>query len=381
MWKQEAVYREMINSKYFKPTLFICPSLNFGEELAKSVQLKEYSFFKKNNYNVEMAKWPEDKTGTDIKNLDPDVIFFTKDYNESISNLYRPILTKYLTCYIPYYHNVESFNKNKLKSTRVFFESLWRIFLAHPISKKLLLSNTNQKEESLVVTGYPAMEELLFKLNNKSYHDVWKQPSFECNRVRIIWAPHFSIGENTWYSDSTFLKYADFFKELSIKYKNQITWAFKPHPNLKAKLYAHEDWGIKKTNAYYKFWEKTENTQLEEAGYIDLFCSSDAMIHDSSSFLIEYLYVQKPVMYLINKHNRHKDDIFFGSKAVNSCKLGFSENDIEKFLQELITNKKISITENHKKLLEEDLLFFFKDELPSKKIMNHLLAQFKIKEF
>lgn len=41
-------------------------------------------------------------------------------------------------------------------------------------------------------------------------------------------------------------------------------------------------------------------TQLDEGEYESLFYYSDAIIHDSSSFLAEYVFTNKPALYLMN---------------------------------------------------------------------------------
>ena len=85
--------------------------------------------------------------------------------------------------------------------------------------------------------------------------------------------------------------------DIAEQYKDSLQIAFKPHPRLKTELYRHPDWGKEKTDQYYQRWDSMENTQLETGDFIELFKTSDAMIHDSGSFTIEYLFVNKPVAF------------------------------------------------------------------------------------
>jgi CDP-glycerol glycerophosphotransferase (TagB/SpsB family) len=82
--------------------------------------------------------------------------------------------------------------------------------------------------------------------------------------------------------------------EMAKKYQDSVQFVFKPHPVLRSKLVVL--WGEEKTNAYYNTWDSLPNSTIHEDEYIDLFLTSDAMIHDSGSFTVEYLYVNKPVM-------------------------------------------------------------------------------------
>ena len=86
--------------------------------------------------------------------------------------------------------------------------------------------------------------------------------------------------------------------ELARKHRDDLQIAFKPHPRLLSELYRHPDWGKEKADEYYRQWSEGYNTQLETGGCIDLFMTSDAMVHDSGSFAVEYHYTLKPVMYV-----------------------------------------------------------------------------------
>jgi CDP-glycerol glycerophosphotransferase (TagB/SpsB family) len=120
--------------------------------------------------------------------------------------------------------------------------------------------------------------------------------------------------------------------EIAEKYKNKIQIAFKPHPLLKSKLSKPEVWGKQITDDFYTKWNEMENGQLNEADYIDLFMTSDAMIHDSATFITEYLVTLKPVMYLI-----HDDDIInrfneIGKIAFAKHYHGRNKEQIESFI-------------------------------------------------
>ena len=176
--------------------------------------------------------------------------------------------------------------------------------------------------------------------------EVYLQPTLKLSspwidqtikKKKIIWAPHYSINRNTAFHYSTFLVYYDYMLELAEKYKDYIQIAFKPHPYLLTKLY--EIWGKDKTDRYYSSWENGVNTQLVLGDYVSLFMHSDALIHDCSSFTIEYHYTKNPVLYLI-KDDHHADGLNeFGKKAFKMHYLGRNEEDIESFVINIIQGK------------------------------------------
>ena len=121
-------------------------------------------------------------------------------------------------------------------------------------------------------------------------------------------------------------------KKLAEKYKDCVQWVFKPHPSLKQKLYYL--WGEERTNAYWAFWADSDNCQLEEGKYTALFKYSDAMMHDCASFTVEYLYMQKPCMYLVNGKAHPLNDL--GSACYDLYYKGHNLDEIELFVNNVI---------------------------------------------
>lgn len=122
--------------------------------------------------------------------------------------------------------------------------------------------------------------------------------------------------------------------ELAEKYRDEIQIAFKPHPLLRVKL--ERLWGKTKTDIYFSKWQNMPNTELHEGKYEDLFLSSDAMIHDSGSFVFEYLFVNKPVMRTI--YDVPLEAMFndLALSCLDQYYKGYSEHDIELFIQNVI---------------------------------------------
>jgi len=126
---------------------------------------------------------------------------------------------------------------------------------------------------------------------------------------------------------------------------------------LKDKLYKQFDWGKERTDTYYSLWENGENTNVINSAYVELFKSSDAMIHDCSSFIIEYLYIQKPVLYLM------KDDrcvlestARVGRKSLDCHYQAFNADEIENFLVNVVLNEDDPLKSRREHLYKECLL-------------------------
>ena len=80
------------------------------------------------------------------------------------------------------------------------------------------------------------------------------------------------------------------------------------------------------------------NCQLEESSYVDLFLTSDAMIHDCGSFTTEYLFTKKPVMYLIKNNDFISKFSTFGLMSFNNHYHGRTEDDVRNFIESVVIN-------------------------------------------
>ena len=80
----------------------------------------------------------------------------------------------------------------------------------------------------------------------------------------------------------------------------EISWVVKPHPNL---LFSAVTSGLfpspEAFEEYLQAWDDLPNAQIYTGAYYqDLFATSDGMILDSGSFIAEYQYVNKPMIFL-----------------------------------------------------------------------------------
>lgn len=362
-WKGEFVIRKMLNDPYFDVSLIIIPSSYLEKEAMFSKYYNMLSFLKEKGFPV-IENWLEkENRWLTLKEIAPDIIISFEPHNQTISDYYENAYENYLSCYMPYHH--EDDNKN-FQYNQKFHNAQWKIFSAHTASLDVYKQKSVRKGQNVEVVGYSMAESFFKKQKTGNYTNPWKNND---TRLKIIWAPHHSIGD-LFYSQSTFLLFSEFFKELAIEYKDKIFWAFKPHPGLIRTLYKHPDWGKEKADKYYSFWDNTEFSQLvEESNYEDLFLTSDAMIHDSGSFLIEYLYMLKPVMYLRRKNDFEKFRNDLSKEAIKACCSGFTEDDIRLFIEELL-NGEMQLKKEHKLLYENKILPYFQEEYPSDRIVS-----------
>ena len=114
---------------------------------------------------------------------------------------------------------------------------------------------------------------------------------------KIIYAPHWSI--NAGIKFSTFQWNYQFMYEFA-KAHPETSWVIKPHPALSFQAVAEKLFpSIEAFKEYMQKWDDLPNAQVYTGAYYqDIFATSDGMIQDCSSFIAEYQYVNKPMIYL-----------------------------------------------------------------------------------
>jgi hypothetical protein len=351
VFKYHDLYRLMDKSECFKPIIFVCPYSRADENGMKRDLQRTFDTFKKMGFNVFLTlsngKWYDIK-----KEYNPDFVFFTNPWEDITLEQYsiRNFLDT-LTCYVPYGFKISHlyeahFNKEMHCLT-------WKFFLETKIHQELSKKYSRNKALNTVVLGYPGGD--IF-INNKANKNQWI--SNDESIKRIIWAPHHTLpgmGANLDYS--TFLIYSEFMVELTKKFLGKIEFAFKPHPMLRHKLSREEYWGEKKTNDYFDFWKNSGFTILEEGDYKNLFLSSDALIHDSGSFVAEYLYVNKPVLFLFSDYGVFNRFNEIGKMALECAYKSNNESGVIRFIEDKVLN-------GHDDLKEKRIHFFNSYLLP-----------------
>lgn len=319
MWRYQRLYEEMQKYPRFKPYIVISPLNAYSKEQKRECVKDLRHFFESRgihyiDYDTNRMK------GYDVKNLlKPDLLFYPQPYYTVMCKEHR--YYQFNDSLLAYYPYGVSLRRERFCYDEDFHNRAWRRYYENEFTREDARLMSTVGDVNVVIVGHPTADEFL--VHRK---DVWKVQ--EKRKKRLVWAPHFTINGDGWSQNTCFLWMADFMLDLAQKYRDQIQLAFKPHPRLLSELYKNVDWGREKADAYYKKWKEMPNTQIECGEYMDLFMSSDAMIHDSGSFAAEYMYTGNPVMY-VSKDMSHLYDVANGlGKIVYDAH--YIADDIEK---------------------------------------------------
>ena len=369
-WKVDQVVEEMNASEYFETTIFVAHLRNRFSSAVSDHEYKKLSLhFKKKKFNfLDTYNLADYEVRQAVLRFDPHLVFITNPHSLISPALHEELLNDRLTCYVPYHHEVVAYGDNSEQYNQFSHNAFWKVFSPHYTSKEYYQQKRMKGGKGVVVTGLPACEPLLEPSRQFSY--PWKNHSGE--KLRVIWAPHWLIRSDL--KLATIYELGEEIRELAWRYQDRVEWVMRPHPFLRPTMANHPDWGKNKTDDFFQFWSESGFTQIEEGEYTDLFHTSDAMIHDSGSFLAEYLCVDKPVMYLkteLTSDNYLND---FGISALNACTIGRKVEDVEQFINDLIDGKDPGI-QKRKRFIEERLKALYETP-PSKKICHNLLREF-----
>lgn len=297
-WVFGDLYHLLKDSEYFEPIVVVKPFMSRGKEYMIECMQNTYADLEEMGFSpVKGYDWDND-TFLDVKKiLKPDMVFFTKFWK-------------------PHFHRYFYFNSFRTKITMLAEYAF--IIHGHYDAQNFEMHNFvdvnlySSKEQAEVIKPfmdnhgenvYACGSLKLRPIFDPTYvpKQVWKKQ--EKVKKKIIWAPHHEdrTGEKMYQYDAFYDLY-DVMLELAEKYREEVQFAFKPHPLLKVKLIRY--WGEDAQKEYYERWENLENTQLEEGEFIDLFITSDAMILDCISFVAEYSATGKPAMFTLGSHSR-----------------------------------------------------------------------------
>lgn len=329
MWKSESLFRKLLQDPQFEPYImsFFYPfqlldtKKRINDEISKYCEGKGFPMIV--GYDFEKD------TCIDFQSIHPDIVFYAQPYNGGYKKMrMESIWNEALFAYIPYCLNLEA---DTIYYSTLYQNICWKSYCATEFNKKFESKCLINGGRNLIVSGHSLFDEME---NRKEISCDWKQT--DSKYKKIIWAPHHSImpGELGY---SNFLEIADKMIDIAKKYEDSVVFAFKPHPMLRNKLYLLPEWGKTRTDNYYDMWMHMPNTMYADGPYVDLFLSSDAMVHDSASFTCEYLYTCKPVMYISKDDDKHRSQLNdLGTMCYNLHYHGATIEEIELFIDNVI---------------------------------------------
>lgn len=334
IWKYESLYYEFEEKDLYESIVIICPFSSKGPDFLKRELKKSIDYCKSNNLNFFLAYDEKSNKAIDINRaVDFDIVFLANPNQLTPIGFEVSNFKDKLTCYVPYSFRIDTLYKYNYDNEMV--NLTWLNFYETPIHKKLAQQYARNRGGNVIVTGFPYLN----SFTRNPIKDVWKPQNKQ--KKRIIWGPHWTIKgfQETGLDWSCFLTFADAFLQIAKEFEDVAQFALKPHPFLRKTLEKAELWGEERTNKYFEDWNSIENCQVIDGGYVDLFIDSDALVHDSGSFLAEYLILNKPVAYTMGDRGPLGNFNEYGNEALKWHYLINNEKDLRNFIENVISEQ------------------------------------------
>ena len=348
MWRYQNLYELLSKHPRFNVSILVLPTVSYAKNQQKDniKELQDYFTSRNAIYHIGVT----DKGYMDVKKvLDPDIMFYPQPYLAMFDEKFDYDKFRFkLLCYYPYafWTATDDWSYNL-----PLHNYAWKLFYSTELHRDEARSIAFNKGRNVEVVGYPNADNFM----TKSYKNVWKLQ--DTTKKRVIWAPHFTIFSGGLMEQSNFLWMANFMLELANKHSDYVQFVFKPHPRLFSELCNHKDWGEKKAQLYYNEWANGTNTQIETGEYIDLFMTSDAMIHDCGSFSVEFHYSGNPVMFVSNDFEKLVSEKGkFGQLAMRQHYVGKNQQDIINFIENVVLKGDDPMKEGREQFKKDYLL-------------------------
>ena len=292
MWCGDDLYNFFAKNERFEPTVFLCIRVD------RQVNEINRDLFEKNlqhgvkqfkNHNLNVVALDDREAVVPVQ----DVLISLTPYLSWLPNAFHieRLTPKTLISHIPYAFDTAT--RRVMCGEEPIFSILWRLFAPSSFLLEMYKEYCPTGLPNGFYSGYPKMDIFFNKYNDFLFD--WKMTS--PNAKKIIYAPHWSINEGVRYS--TFQWNYQFMYEFA-KAHPEISWVVKPHQNL---MYSAVKSGlfpsIEAFKKYLQDWDDLPNAQVYTGAYYqDIFATSDGMIHDCGSFIAEYQYMDKPMIFL-----------------------------------------------------------------------------------
>lgn len=336
------LYDKFNKDDRFEPYMIVAPYIYLSSDFMKETTRQLESVLESRGYRVIKCYDFEKKMFADIKDFFSEgLMFFLDPYNHLTKEDYLldNFISTSLTYYVPYGYCLANMENCVNMSPQ---KHAYKMFVETKLHIKMIQKFSAIKGKNLAGwLGYLGSQRLLEK-KERTY--PWK--CLNNNVKKVIIAPHHLIGLGN------FLKFHQTYLDIAEKYKDKISFVFKPHPILKETLLKF--WSQKQIDEYFAKWNGMPNTKLELGDYENLFFTSDAMILDSVSFCAEYSLLNKPFLF-IEKIPPHKFNPA-GEQILEYQYRGNKEQDIYDFIENVILKEKDTKFDVRRSFVDENLL-------------------------
>ena len=300
VWCGDKLYNLFANNKRCETTFFLCLQKSYrGQQNMLDDFQRGIDRFKARGINIVPIVNDEQTVPAQ------DLLIMLRPYFHYMPKAFElaAIGAETLMTYIPYGFNTSNWN---IYDTPIYHVG-WKLFFDTKFHINLLEHECRTGMPRGIYSGYTKLDALYDNPDTLKFD--WKMTRPDAKK--IIWAPHWSIASGIFYA--TFQWNYKFMYEFA-KAHPEISWVVKPHPMLFASAVGHGVFPDEESfNRYLQAWNDLPNAKVFAGPYYQgLFATSDGMIMDCGSWIGEYQYTHKPMIFLTRdtqQFNRLGDEL------------------------------------------------------------------------
>lgn len=265
--------------------------------------------------------------------FDSDYVFFQTPYPmfpemwsvDRVSQIAR-------VCYIPYATCLFRGVVDDTLHPASFYKKAWFEFMESIFSMRHFAERFQGEpwysDQRVVVCGHPKLDYLTGK--KVPGRSAWKRGEISDIR-RVLWTPRWNTSEGT----CTFFDYHEFLFRL-FDGNLDLEFAFRPHPLCFSNFLKTGELDAESLGKLRLDYEASPNMVIDESGdYHQTFLTSDILISDISSMMLEFFAMGKPIIYT------HKIDQFneLGRELAKGLYLVNNEDELKATLEMLLSGE------------------------------------------
>lgn len=295
----QSIYEAAVKDDRTEPVILLMPELEFAFyiKLKHVLWEKTYAFGEKTFGNQAIRAYdPETGAWKDPVELKLDYVFIPRPYETYLPKAYRASSLRKTAkvCYVPY--AFPTLSDWQILYNIHFIRNVSLIFCEKKSSETYVLQKLSRTVQSgdqkVFLAGYPKFDLIGGHEGQESAR--WPRKR-ESGIWRLLWTPRWTTDPKL--GGSNFFRYQE----------QMIGWAegdetidlvFRPHPMalehyIQAGLMTEQE-----QRDYLERYARCPNANVDRATeYYDTFYSSDCLITDISSMIMDYLFTGKPIIY------------------------------------------------------------------------------------
>lgn len=326
MYGMDKVFRLMLEQpERWDPMVVIIPDVSRGYPHQKQTYLRAREYFT-GLYGAGRVLDGWDMHSDSCPDLTDrfDIIYFADPYDAmapEVHSIQYASTREVLPVYVNYGFDVGYYTMySRMKGPEL--NLVWKYFTETVFSQEDCRKLQVIGGKNVVLTGYPKMD---------SFAEYPTKP--EGTKKKILITPHHSVNMEE-LPLSNFRTYHDLLLQLPDLFP-EIRFVFRPHPLMFIRLINEKIWTEDQVDRYLQKLERAGIEYSDGGGYLHLFAECDAIINDSGSFTMEWLFTGKPGCFVMNEDLKEEHLTTQMNEAITRYRIARSREDILRFISDI----------------------------------------------